>query len=86
MGLGRFGGGLGAAQWLASKGARVVVTDVQPAEKLEEPLGQLRPFIERGQITLHLGGHRAGILGLCQIISLLLIKSILEFCAEFECI
>jgi len=57
MGLGRFGGGLGAAQWLASQGARVVVTDMQPAEKLAEPLAELRALIERGAVVPHLGGH-----------------------------
>ena len=57
MGLGRFGGGLGAAKWLAGKGARVIVTDSAPAEKLAEPLAELQPFIDSGTVTLRLGGH-----------------------------
>jgi UDP-N-acetylmuramoylalanine--D-glutamate ligase len=57
MGLGRFGGGLGATQFLAAQGARVTVTDIQPADKLAEPIEQIKPLIDAGQVTLHLGGH-----------------------------
>ena len=57
MGLGRFGGGLGAAHWLASEGARVVVTDMLPAEKLAGPLAELQSFIDSGSVVPHLGGH-----------------------------
>jgi UDP-N-acetylmuramoylalanine--D-glutamate ligase len=53
MGLGRFGGGVGVTRWLASAGARVVVTDLKPAEKLRESLGE----IEGLDVTLRLGGH-----------------------------
>jgi UDP-N-acetylmuramoylalanine--D-glutamate ligase len=57
MGLGRFGGGLGAARWLASQGAHVLVTDLSPAEKLAEPLAEIEPLIKEGRITTRLGGH-----------------------------
>ena len=36
MGLGRFGGGVGVTRYLCSRGARVLVTDREPAEKLAD--------------------------------------------------
>ena len=33
-GLGRFGGGIAVIRWLCSQGAAVLVTDLDPAEKL----------------------------------------------------
>jgi UDP-N-acetylmuramoylalanine--D-glutamate ligase len=54
MGLGRHGGGAGAARWLALQGARVTVTDRLPAEALQASLTALAGVpIERWQ----LGGH-----------------------------
>ncbi|MBN2579438.1 MAG: UDP-N-acetylmuramoyl-L-alanine--D-glutamate ligase [Pirellulales bacterium] len=55
MGLGRFGGGAGAARWLARQGARVTVTDLAGAETLNDSLEKLRgvPIAE-----YRLGGHR----------------------------
>ena len=53
-GLGRFGGGINAAKWLASMGANVLVTDQAPAEKLGESLKQLEGL----PITFRLGEHR----------------------------
>jgi len=53
MGLGLFGGGVGAARALAGHGARVTVTDLKSADAL-------RPSVEALQglpVTLHLGGH-----------------------------
>ena len=41
MGLGRFGGCLGAIRFLADRGARVTVTDVQPEDRLAESLAEL---------------------------------------------
>ncbi len=55
MGLGSFGGGLGAVQFLAQQGARITVTDLRSAADLAEPLAQLAQT--RG-ITYHLGGHQ----------------------------
>jgi len=57
MGLGRFGGGGGAARWLAARGAQVVVTDRQDASRLAGPLGELAADVDAGRITLRLGGH-----------------------------
>ena len=40
-GLGRFGGGIAVARWLVENGAKVLVTDQAPAEKLRESVAQL---------------------------------------------
>jgi UDP-N-acetylmuramoylalanine--D-glutamate ligase len=55
VGLGRFGGGVGAARWLASQGATVTVTDNASAESLADSIAQLADL----DITLHVGGHEA---------------------------
>ncbi|HXY33450.1 MAG TPA: UDP-N-acetylmuramoyl-L-alanine--D-glutamate ligase [Planctomycetaceae bacterium] len=54
MGLGRFGGGLGAVRFLAARGAHVTVTDLLTAEELAEPLAQLTDCPVE---AFHLGGH-----------------------------
>ncbi|MDZ4686367.1 MAG: Mur ligase family protein, partial [Planctomycetaceae bacterium] len=41
MGLGSFGGGLGAVRFLADRGARVTVTDLRPEAQLTDSLAQL---------------------------------------------
>ena len=56
MGLGSFGGGLGAVQFLVQQGARVTVTDVRAAAELAEPLAELE---KSPPARLHLGGHHA---------------------------
>lgn len=53
MGLGRFGGGVGAARFAASGGGIVTVTDSYPAEKLQASVTELEGL----DITFHLGGH-----------------------------
>jgi UDP-N-acetylmuramoylalanine--D-glutamate ligase len=57
MGLGRFGGGVGVTRFLAGRGARVLVTDLEPAEKLADSVAALRDLLEDGKVTLRLGGH-----------------------------
>lgn len=42
MGLGSFGGGIGAVKFLVERGAIVTVTDLRPIEKLTESLNSLR--------------------------------------------
>ncbi|HEV3344674.1 MAG TPA: UDP-N-acetylmuramoyl-L-alanine--D-glutamate ligase [Pirellulales bacterium] len=42
MGLGRHGGGLGVARWLAEQGARVTVTDLADETALADSLAKLR--------------------------------------------
>lgn len=58
MGLGRFGGGLGAATWLAAQGRHVLITDRKPATDFTDALAELAPLIAQGRITLRLGEHR----------------------------
>jgi UDP-N-acetylmuramoylalanine--D-glutamate ligase len=55
MGLGRFGGGAGAARWLAQQGAQVTVTDLADEASLPDSLASLAnvPIA-----AFHLGGHR----------------------------
>ncbi len=54
MGLGLFGGGVGAARYLARCGARVTVTDLKDRGALAPSVAAL----EGVPVTLHLGGHR----------------------------
>ncbi|MHC4715464.1 MAG: UDP-N-acetylmuramoyl-L-alanine--D-glutamate ligase, partial [Planctomycetota bacterium] len=53
MGLGRFGGGVGVARWLAARGARVTVSDRAQAGTLTGSVAALADV----DVTLHLGGH-----------------------------
>lgn len=53
-GLGRFGGGITAAQWLCRQGAKVLVTDTSDATKLTDSVKQLEGF----PVDYYLGGHR----------------------------
>ena len=56
MGLGTFGGGLGAVRFLADRGAQVLVTDLRDETTLADSLAQLRDL--KG-ITYRLGQHVA---------------------------
>lgn len=71
MGLGQFGGGLGATRHLAALGYCVLVTDTAPPEKLADPLCELAPLLapqtaswkeagpaHQGKVFLRLGEHR----------------------------
>ena len=54
MGLGRFGGGVGVARFLADQGADVTVTDLDTPENLADSMAELG-----NEVVYHLGGHRA---------------------------
>ncbi|GJM21946.1 MAG: UDP-N-acetylmuramoylalanine--D-glutamate ligase [Planctomycetota bacterium] len=56
LGIGRFGGGLGVARWLASQGASVLASDRLPRAEL----GASPELLEADGVELLLGGH-AGI-------------------------
>ena len=58
MGLGQFGGGVGVTRHLVSKGATVLLTDREPAEKLAKPLAAIDDLVAQGRVRLALGGHR----------------------------
>jgi len=64
MGLGRFGGGIGVARWLAARGAKVTVTDLAGADALAESVRQLADLPAR----LHLGGHDPADLDDCRLL------------------
>lgn len=54
MGLGRFEGGVGVTRWLAQQGARVLVTDREPADKLASSAAQIAGL---PNVQLRLGIH-----------------------------
>jgi UDP-N-acetylmuramoylalanine--D-glutamate ligase len=58
MGLGLFGGGLGAAAFALDKGARVTVTDLRGPDVLAAALKSLRELPGAESIELVLGEHR----------------------------
>lgn len=55
VGLGRFGGGIGAVQFLCRRGARVTLTDLLDERALADSLAELGGCPLQ---ALHLGGHR----------------------------
>lgn len=55
-GLGHFGGQIAAARWLVRQGARVLVTDKAPAEKLADAMKELHGL----PVEFRLGEHREG--------------------------
>ena len=57
MGLGRFGGGAGVTRWLCNQGAQVLLTDLEPADKLKASLAAIQGLTDSGQVTLRLGEH-----------------------------
>ena len=54
MGLGRFGGGVDVAEFAVKSGAKVIVTDLAPAEQLSDSIDKLEEFPD---IEFHLGSH-----------------------------
>jgi UDP-N-acetylmuramoylalanine--D-glutamate ligase len=54
VGLGRFGGGIEVSRWLATQAAKVLVTDRERAEKLDESVKKLEGL----PIEFRLGEHR----------------------------
>ena len=54
MGLGRFGGGLGAVKFLLDRGAKVTVTDLRPESQLADTL---KEFDASRLVRLQCGGH-----------------------------
>ena len=54
MGLGRFGGGVDCAEFASRAGAKVIITDSAPPEKLSDSIDKLKEFPD---IEFHLGSH-----------------------------
>jgi len=63
-GLGRFGGGITVAKWLCRQGAKVLVTDKDPAEKLADSVSQLDGL----DIQFVLGEHRIADFTSCDLV------------------
>ena len=53
VGLGRFGGQIGAIRWLCRRGAAVTVTDLADERQLADSLEKLKGL----KVRLRLGGH-----------------------------
>ncbi|MFI4896944.1 MAG: Mur ligase family protein [Phycisphaerales bacterium JB059] len=68
MGLGRFGGGLGAARLLAEQGADVLVTDLEPEARLHESVRALDDLVRTGRGSLRLGGHNVSDFTTCALV------------------
>jgi UDP-N-acetylmuramoylalanine--D-glutamate ligase len=68
MGLGRFGGGTGVTRWLAAQGARVTVTDMQPADKLTDSVNELNDLVQAGAVSLRLGEHNPLDFQTCEVL------------------
>jgi UDP-N-acetylmuramoylalanine--D-glutamate ligase len=56
MGLGSFGGGLGAIRFLSERGAHICITDTRPAERISESVAELQGI---QNLRFALGGHDA---------------------------
>ncbi len=65
MGLGRHGGGVAAARWLAGEGAEVTVTDTAGAAALADSIAELS---DANIAHWHLGGHSADDFGQAEIV------------------
>lgn len=68
MGLGRFGGGAGVTRWLAAQGATVLVTDIEPADKLKASVESLADLTSRGIVSLRLGEHNVSDFTTCDLV------------------
>ena len=68
MGLGRFGGGAGAANYVASLGAHVTISDRATEDQLETGLAKIKPHLDSGAIQLSLGTHDESLLDTADIL------------------
>lgn len=68
MGLGRFGGGIGVTRYLVSRGADVLVTDLEKPEKLAESVERIGDLVRSGRVTLRLGEHNASDFTTCDLV------------------
>ena len=68
MGLGRFGGGVGVTRFLVDRGADVLVTDLDPADKLAKSVEQIQGLIDAGSVALRLGEHNVSDFTTCDLV------------------
>jgi UDP-N-acetylmuramoylalanine--D-glutamate ligase len=68
MGLGRYGGGAGAARHLVSLGYDVLVTDMSPQSELAEAIDSISDLIDAGSVELRLGKHNVSDFTTCDLV------------------
>lgn len=68
MGLGRFGGGVGATRHLVSQGAEVLVTDLEPADRLSDSIARIQDLVDKGRVRLRLGEHKVSDFTACDLV------------------
>lgn len=68
MGLGRFGGGVGVTRFLVDRGADVLVTDQETADKLATSLEKIQDLIDAGSVELRLGEHNVSDFTTCDLV------------------
>ncbi len=68
LGLGRFGGGLGAVRALVDLGAMVTVCDRAPRSALQSSVDQLRDAVDGGRVRLLLEQEDPGVLDACDLL------------------
>lgn len=68
MGLGRYGGGAGAARYLVSKGYDVTVTDLASENELAGAVDSISDLVDEGSVRLHLGEHNVSDFTTCSLL------------------
>jgi UDP-N-acetylmuramoylalanine--D-glutamate ligase len=68
MGLGRFGGGVGVTRFLVDRGADVLVTDKDDADKLAKSVEKIQDLVDSGRVTLRLGEHNVSDFTTCDLV------------------
>lgn len=68
MGLGRFGGGVGVAAWLANHNARVLITDLRQESDLADSIDELRTAAPDAEFEFALGAHTEGHFTQCDVL------------------
>lgn len=68
MGLGRFGGGVGVTRFFVDRGADVLVTDQEPADKLINSVEQIQDLVDAGSVELRLGEHNVSDFTTCDLV------------------
>lgn len=68
LGLGTFGGGLGATRHLVRQGHDVLITDLRTADQLAAPLEALRAEVDAGSVSLRLGEHNVSDVTTCEVL------------------
>ncbi|GAB5496141.1 MAG: UDP-N-acetylmuramoyl-L-alanine--D-glutamate ligase [Phycisphaerales bacterium] len=68
MGLGRYGGGAGAARYLVNKGYDVTVTDQASKDELAGAVDSLQDLVDEGSVRLHLGEHNVSDFTTCSLL------------------